>query len=42
MEQPFVRDPGRTVGEMAKELSGLVGEKIDIRRFARFQLGEAI
>lgn len=42
MEQPFVRDPDRTVEEMAKELSGLVGEKIDVRRFARFQLGEAI
>jgi elongation factor Ts len=42
MEQAFVKDPDRSIDELAKELSGLVGEKIDIRRFARFELGEAL
>jgi len=31
-----------TIEDLMKALSGKVGEKIDIRRFARFQLGEAI
>jgi elongation factor Ts len=44
MEQEFVRDEGRkrTIEELTKELSGRLGEKVDIRRFARFQLGEGI
>jgi len=44
MEQAFVRDEGqkRTIEELTKELSGRLGEKVDIRRFARFQLGEGI
>ncbi|GMV93942.1 MAG: hypothetical protein AMXMBFR82_37200 [Candidatus Hydrogenedentota bacterium] len=42
MEQPFVKDNDRTMEELAKELSGLVGEKIDVRRFVRFELGEAL
>ena len=42
MEQGFVKDPERTIEEIAKELSGLIGEKIQVRRFARFQLGEAL
>ena len=42
MEQGFVKDPDRTIEEVAKELSGLIGEKIQIRRYARFQLGEAL
>ncbi len=42
LEQPFVKDTDRTIEELMKELSGLVGEKIDVRRFARFELGEAL
>ncbi len=42
VEQAFVRDPAKTVEQLTKELSGKVGEKIAIRRFARFQLGEGI
>ncbi len=42
MEQGFVKDPDRTIEEITKELSGLIGEKIQVRRFARFQLGEAV
>ena len=44
MEQEFVRDEGkkRTIEELTKEFSGRLGEKVDIRRFVRFQLGEGI
>lgn len=42
MEQHFVKDPEKTIEQICKELSGKVGEKIDIRRFVRFQLGEGI
>lgn len=42
LEQEFVRDPNTTIEQLMKEFSGKVGEKIDIRRFARFQLGESL
>ena len=42
MEQEFVKDPDTNIEAMAKSLSGTIGEKIEIRRFARFQLGEGI
>ncbi len=42
LEQPYVKDPDRTIEELMKELSGRIGEKVEIRRFARFQLGEGI
>lgn len=42
LDQEFVKNPDVTIEELMKELSGKVGEKIDIRRFARFQLGEAL
>lgn len=40
LHQKFVKDPDRTVEDLVKEFSGKVGEKIVVRRFARFQLGE--
>jgi len=40
LEQAFVKDDQRTVGQVVKELSGKVGENVVVRRFARFQLGE--
>jgi len=39
LEQPFVKDDKVTVGELVKALSGKTGEKIEVRRFARFELG---
>ena len=39
LEQPFVKDDKVTVGDLVKGLSGKTGEKIEIRRFARFELG---
>jgi elongation factor Ts len=42
LEQEFVRDPDQTVDDLVKGLSGKVGEKIGIRRFTRYQLGEGV
>ncbi len=39
LEQPFVKDDKVTIGDLVKALSGKTGEKIEIRRFARFELG---
>jgi elongation factor Ts len=41
MEQASIRDSSRTVGDLVKEVSGKVGENVVVRRFARFQIGEA-
>jgi elongation factor Ts len=42
LDQPFVKDDSKTVGELADEASAALGEKVAIRRFARFELGEEI
>jgi elongation factor Ts len=39
-EQPFVKDNDKTVGDYLKETIGSLGENIQIKRFARFRLGE--
>ena len=39
LEQPFVKDDKVTVGDLVKALSGKTGEKVEVRRFARFELG---
>jgi len=41
-EQLSVTDGDKTVAALAAELSGKIGEKISVRRFARFELGEGI
>ena len=40
MKQAFVKDPERTVQDIVTELIAKVGENVQIRRFARFVLGE--
>ncbi len=40
LEQTFVKEEKRTVGELVKELAAKTGEKIDVRRFARLKVGE--
>jgi elongation factor Ts len=40
LEQPFVKNPDLTVGQMITQVSGTTGEKIEVRRFTRYQLGE--
>ena len=41
IEQPYVKDDSKTVGQLIKEVSGKVGEAVSVRRFARFKIGEA-
>ena len=42
LEQPFVKNPDQTVGQMIAEKVGKIGENIQVRRFTRFKLGEGI
>ncbi len=42
VEQGYMRDPARTMAELVGEHVAKLGEKIEIRRFVRFQLGEAV
>jgi len=42
IEQGYVRDPARTVSELLGEYVAKLGEKIEVRRFVRFQLGEGL
>jgi elongation factor Ts len=39
LEQKFVKDDKRTVGELVKELAGKTGENVQVRRFVRFERG---
>ena len=39
LEQPFVKDDKRRVGDLVKALAAQTGENIQVRRFARFELG---
>jgi elongation factor Ts len=41
LNQPYVRDPEMTVEDLLNELIAKIGENITIRRFVRFQTGEA-
>lgn len=42
LEQPFVKNPDITVGQLLTEKISKIGENINIRRFARFEVGEGI
>ena len=41
LEQPYVKNPDITVGQLVTDASARTGEKIEVRRFARFALGES-
>jgi elongation factor Ts len=40
LQQAYVKDPDKTIQDYLNELVASIGEKIIIRRFARYQLGE--
>ena len=40
LDQPYIRDAARRVGDLVTEASARTGENVRIRRFARFKLGE--
>ena len=42
MDQAFIKDPDKTVGQLVNEKISRIGENISIRRFARFERGEGI
>lgn len=42
LEQPFVKDPDKTISNLITESIAKIGENIAIRRFTRYQLGEGI
>jgi len=39
VNQPFVLDDSRTVAEVVSEVQALVGERVEVARFARFEVG---
>jgi elongation factor Ts len=41
MHQAWVREPKKTIGDLVKEVSAKTGENVQVRRFVRYQLGEA-
>jgi elongation factor Ts len=42
MEQPFVKDPDKTISQLITEKIAKIGENISIRRFVRYELGEGM
>jgi elongation factor Ts len=42
LEQPFIKDPDKTINTLLNEKISTIGENISIRRFARFELGEGL
>ncbi|MEO6861776.1 MAG: translation elongation factor Ts [Microcoleus sp.] len=42
MDQPFIRDQNISVEELVKQTIAQIGEKVEVRRFVRFVLGEGI
>ncbi|CAA9399035.1 MAG: Translation elongation factor Ts [uncultured Pyrinomonadaceae bacterium] len=42
LDQPFVKDPSKTVGELVTEKISSIKENISVRRFTRYKMGEGI
>ncbi len=42
LEQPFVKDPDKTIKQLISEKISKIGENISLRRFVRFELGEGL
>ncbi|MBM4262516.1 MAG: translation elongation factor Ts [Deltaproteobacteria bacterium] len=42
MEQSFIKDPDKKVTDVINEAIGRLGEKIQVRRFSRYHLGEGV
>jgi elongation factor Ts len=41
LEQPYVRDDSKTIQQLLDEVAAKVGEKVAVRRFVRYKLGES-
>ena len=42
LDQPFIKDPAKTISELVKDKIAKIGESITIRRFARYKMGEGL
>jgi len=42
LDQPFVKDPAKTVNDLVNDKIEKTGEKITIRRFSRYKMGEGL
>ena len=42
MDQKFVKDPDKTIAQLIIEATAKIGEKITIRRFTRYEMGEGL
>jgi len=42
LEQAFIKDPDKTIRELVLEKTSKIGERIVIRRFTRYELGEGL
>lgn len=42
MDQAFIKDPSKTIADVVNETIAFVGEKITVRRFVRYEMGEGI
>ena len=42
MEQDFVKDPSKTITQLLNETISAIGEKIAVRRFVRYEMGEGL
>ena len=40
--QKFVKDPDKTIEQVVVEATATIGEKISIRRFVRYEMGEGL
>jgi elongation factor Ts len=40
LDQPFVKDDSKTIAQLLDEVGAKVGEKVVVRRFVRYKLGE--
>jgi len=42
LQQPFVKDQTITIGDLVTQMTAKTGEKVSIRRFTRYKLGEGL
>ncbi|AGL01276.1 translation elongation factor Ts [Desulfoscipio gibsoniae] len=42
LEQPFIKDPDKTIKQLVTEKIAKIGENISVRRFVRYELGEGL
>jgi len=42
MQQPFVKDQSVTISELVSQITAKTGEKVSVRRFTRYKMGEGL